>query len=182
MRKGLLKKIKKISSKTDYECPYFKIVKNGFLIPGKKKTAYWYLLKRGNYVSILAKEGNYLYMVELYRFAIGKKSLEFPAGIIDKKETPREAAKRELEEEAGIIAKKLTPLDWYYAFIGMSDCKSYVFLAEDLSFTKQKLDKSEFGMKVKKIKISDVENLIRKGKIRGEHNINSFYIYKLKKK
>lgn len=175
-------KIKKISSKTDYQCPYFKIMKNGFLIPGEKKPVYWYLLKRSDYVSLLAKEGNYLYMVELYRFAIGKKSLEFPAGIIDKDETPRQAAKRELEEETGIIAKKLTLLDWYYAFIGMSDAKSYVFLAENLSFSKQKLDKSEFGMKVKKIKISDVENLIRKGKIRGEHNINSFYIYKLKKK
>lgn len=182
MRKEFSMRIKKISSKTDYRCPYFKIVKTGFSIPGQKKTAYWYLLKRGNYVSILAKEGNYLYMVELYRFAIEKKSLEFPAGIIEKNETPREAAKRELEEETGIIAKKLTLLDWYYAFIGMSDCKSYVFLAENLSFNKQKLDRSEFGMKIKKVKISDVENLVRKGKIRGEHNINSFYVYKLKGK
>ncbi len=174
--------IKKISSKTDYQCPYFKIVKTGFLIPKQKKPAYWYLLKRGDYVSILAKKGDYFYVVEMYRFAIEKKSLEFPAGIIEKNETPRRTAKRELREETGIIAKKLTLLGWYYAFIGMSDCRSYVFLAENLSFAEQKLDKSEFGMKVKKIKISEVENLIKKGKIRGEHNINSFYIYKLKKK
>lgn len=175
-------KIKKISSEVDYECPYFKILKNGFLIPGEKETVYWYLLNRGSYVAILAKEGGYFYMVDMYRFAIEKRSLEVPAGIINKGETPRAAAKRELMEEAGIIAKKFTFLGWYYAFIGMSDAKSYVFLAEDLSFVKQKLDESEYGMKVKKIKISDVENLIRKGKIRGEHNINSFYIYKLKNK
>ncbi|MBU4141261.1 NUDIX hydrolase [Patescibacteria group bacterium] len=175
-------KIKKISEKVDYECPHFKIMKNGFLIPGKEEAVYWYFLKRADYVAILAKEGNHFYMVELYRFAIQKKTLEFPAGIIEKSETPRAAAKRELAEEAGIAAKKLTFLGWYWAYIGMSDSKSYIFLAEDLSFVKQKLDESEFGMKVKKIKISDVENLIRKGKIRGEHNINSFYIYKLKNK
>lgn len=176
----MARKIKKISESVDYECPFFKIMKNGFSIPGEKETVFWYLLKRGSYVSILAKEGNYFYMVELYRFAVEKKMLEFPAGIINKGETPRAAAKRELKEEAGIIAKKFTFLGWYYAFIGMSDAKSYVFLAEDLSFVKQKLDESEYGMKVKKIKISEMENMIRKGKINGEHNINSFYIYKLK--
>ncbi|MDP3056980.1 MAG: NUDIX hydrolase [bacterium] len=175
-------KIKKISSEVDYKTPYFKIVKSGFLIPGQKKPIYWYLLKRASYAAILAKEGNYFYMVETYRFAVEKKMLEFPAGVIEKGETPRVAAKRELGEEAGIVAKKFTFLGWYYAFVGMSDSKSYVFLAENLSFTKQKLDESEYGMKVKKIKISDVENLIRKGKIRGEHSINSFYIYKLKNK
>ncbi len=119
-------------------------------------------------------------MIELYRFAIEKKMLEFPAGIINKNETPAQAAKRELKEETGVVAKKLTFLGWYYANSGMSDFKSYVFLAENISFTKQKLDKSEFGIKIRKIKISEVENLIRKGKIRSEHSINSFYIYKLK--
>lgn len=175
-------KIKKISSEVDYECPYFKIIKNGFSIPGKKNPIFWYLLKRNSYAAIIAKEGDFFYMVELFRFAVEKKMLEFPAGIIENGETPQMAAKRELEEEAGIIAKKLTYLGWYYAFVGMSDSKSYVFLAEDLRFVKQKLDESEYGMKIKKIKISEVENLIRKGKIRGEHNINSFYIYKLKNK
>ncbi len=173
-------KIKKISSKVEYKCPYFKIVKSGFLIPGENKPVYWYLLKRADYVAVLAKDRNYFYMVELYRFAIERKSLEFPAGIIGKKEMPAQAAKRELKEETGIVAKKFTFLGWYYAYIGMSDSKSYVFLAEDLSFGGQKLDKSEFGMKIKKVKISEMENLIKKGKIRGEHNINSFYIYKLK--
>ncbi len=175
-------KIKKISEEIDYECPYFKITKSGFVIPGEKDTVFWYLLNRGNYVAVLAREGKYLYMVELYRFAVEKKMLEFPAGIIEKSETPRAAAKRELAEEAGILAKKFTFLGWYYAYIGMSDAKSYVFLAEDLSFIRQKLDESEYGMKVKKIKISEIDNLIRNGKIRGEHNINSFYIYKLKNK
>lgn len=176
----MAEKIKKISSEIDYKCPYFKIVKNGFLIPGEKHPIYWYLLRRASYATILAKEGGYLYMVELYRFPIEKRSLEFPAGVIEKGETPRIAAKRELKEETGIIAKKLTFLGWYYAFIGMSDCKSYVFLAENLSFVKQKLDKNEFGMEVKKIKISDVENMIKSGKIKDGHTISPYCMYLLR--
>ena len=60
--------------------------------------------------------------------------------------------------------------------------KRTFFLAEDIIFTKQKLDEAESGMKVKKIKISEIENFIKKGKIRGQHAIDSFYIYKLRGK
>ena len=40
-------------------------------------------------------------MTEQYRHGTGKIALEFPAGIIDKGETPEEAAIRELQEECG---------------------------------------------------------------------------------
>ena len=40
---------------------------------------------------------------EQYRHGTGKIALEFPAGIIDKGETPKEAAIRELQEECGYV-------------------------------------------------------------------------------
>jgi 8-oxo-dGTP pyrophosphatase MutT (NUDIX family) len=40
-------------------------------------------------------------MTEQYRHGTGKIALEFPAGIIDKGETPEQAALRELQEECG---------------------------------------------------------------------------------
>lgn len=180
-RKFMARKIKKISSKVDYKCPYFEIVKEKLTLANGKNSD-WYFLKRKDFVIIIAKDGNYTYMVELYRFSIKKKSLEFPAGYIEKGENPLSVAKRELKEETGITANKFTYLGWYYSYVGMSDQKAYVFLAEDIAFTKQKLEEAELGMKVKKIKISKVGNSIRKGKIRSAHSINSFYIYKLKGK
>jgi 8-oxo-dGTP pyrophosphatase MutT (NUDIX family) len=44
-------------------------------------------------------------MTEQYRHGTGKIALEFPAGIIDKGETPEEAAVRELQEECGFCMK-----------------------------------------------------------------------------
>lgn len=175
------KNIRKISEKVAFECPYFKILKDDFILLDKKKSS-WYLLKRSDYTTIFVIDKGYTYMVDLYRFSIRKRSLEFPAGLIDVGETPLEAAKRELEEEAGIIARKFTYLGWQYAFVGMSSDKAHIFLAEDIAFTEQKLDEAEFGMKVKKIKISDVGNLIKKRKIKSEHTINAYCLYLLNKK
>jgi len=158
-------KIKKISEKVDYKCPYFEIVKKEFMLANKKRTSY-YLLKRNSFVTVFVEDKGYTYLVEFFRFAINDQTLEFPAGMIEQDEKPLEAAKRELEEEAGIIAKKFIFLGWSYGLIGMSDLKNYVFLAKDLKFVRQKLDEAEDGMKVRKIKISAIGNLIKKGKIR----------------
>ncbi len=177
----MARKIKKISEKVDYECPYFKINKEDFVLANGKKISY-YLLKRNSFVTVMVEDKGYTYLVEFFRFSIKGKTLEFPAGMIDKNEKPLNAAKRELEEEAGIIAKKFTFLGWYYAFIGMSDCKAHVYLAKDISFVKQKLDEAEFGMKVRKIRISAIGDLIKKGKIKGEHVVNALCLYLLNKK
>mmetsp|Transcript_27920 Transcript_27920/g.67926 ORF Transcript_27920/g.67926 Transcript_27920/m.67926 type:complete len:210 (+) Transcript_27920:84-713(+) len=42
-------------------------------------------------------------LVEQFRPPVGKNTMEFPAGLIDKSETPEQAAMRELKEETGFI-------------------------------------------------------------------------------
>lgn len=64
-----------------------------------------------------------------YRVAIGGFEFGFPAGLIDKGETPAEAAKRELLEETGLIFKahKVSPVR-LVSSAGMSDeCVQIVF-------------------------------------------------------
>ena len=60
----------------------------------------FYTLWQPDWVLILARttEGKWV-MTEQYRHGTGKIALEFPAGIIDKGETPELAALRELQEE-----------------------------------------------------------------------------------
>lgn len=150
-------------------------------MPNSKEITY-HLLRRCNFVTVIVKDKNYTYMIELHRFSVNETSLEFPAGAIDNNEKPFEAAKRELREETGIIAKKFTFLGWFYSLIGMSDQKGYVFVAENITFGKQELDEAEFGMKVRKIKISDIQKLIKSGKIRDGHTISPYCMYLLKNK
>jgi ADP-ribose pyrophosphatase len=176
-----MKNWKTIKSKVAFRCKYMKIIEEDFMVPSGKTHKY-YMLDRSNYVVILAKEKDYLYLIEQYRYTTKSKLLQVVAGAIEKGETPLQAAKKELKEEAGIKAKKINKLGWFYAYYGCSNQKAYVFLAEDIEFGKQKPDEleKEGGIKVVKLKISEVREMIRSGKINDVDTISAFGLFMLK--
>ncbi|WP_458451329.1 NUDIX hydrolase [Fibrobacter sp.] len=90
--------------KTEYlvDAPWLKVAKETCELPNGKVIDDFYTLWQPDWVLILARtaEGKWV-MTEQYRHGTGKIALEFPAGIIDKGETPEQAAVRELQEECG---------------------------------------------------------------------------------
>ncbi|WP_295680217.1 NUDIX hydrolase [uncultured Fibrobacter sp.] len=89
---------------TEYlvDAPWLKVAKEKCELPNGKVIDDFYTLWQPDWVLILARttEGKWV-MTEQYRHGTGKIALEFPAGIIDKDETPEQAALRELQEECG---------------------------------------------------------------------------------
>ena len=81
-----------------------KVAKETCELPSGKVIDDFYTLWQPDWVLILArtKEGKWV-MTEQYRHGTGKIALEFPAGIIDKGETPEKAAIRALQEECGYV-------------------------------------------------------------------------------
>lgn len=90
--------------KTEYlvDAPWLKVAKETCELPNGKVIDDFYTLWQPDWALILARtaEGKWV-MTEQYRHGTGKIALEFPAGIIDKGETPEQAALRELQEECG---------------------------------------------------------------------------------
>ncbi|MFH1048351.1 MAG: NUDIX hydrolase [Patescibacteria group bacterium] len=175
------KRWKKISSEIDFERTHLKLIKEKFILPNGE-TKDFHKLKKDDFVVIIPKDKEFIYLINSFRWAIKKESLELSAGFIEKGESLLAAAKRELKEETGITAKKFTYLGWYYVWIGMSDIKGHAFLAEDLFFDKQNLESEEYGMTVKKIKLSELNDFVRKGRIKNGTTLNSLYLYLLRKK
>ena len=58
---------------------------------------------------------------------------EFPAGLIDKDESPAEAALRELEEETGYKANRLDKICSFYATPGFCDELLHAYYTDDVT-------------------------------------------------
>jgi 8-oxo-dGTP pyrophosphatase MutT (NUDIX family) len=163
-----------------YECPFFSISEDELLLSDGSRQTY-YIMNRSDFVSVVAHEDGYIYLVEMNRYTLGKEALEIPMGGMEDDELPVLAAQRELREETGIIAEEMRQIGVCDAFKGQSKQKFYVFIAEKLSFVERELDliEKESGLEVRKMKISEVADLIRSGKISDASTIASFQLFML---
>jgi 8-oxo-dGTP pyrophosphatase MutT (NUDIX family) len=111
-----MKPWKLLNSEYLVDAPWLKVAKETCELPNGKVIDDFYTLWQPDWVLILARtaEGKWV-MTEQYRHGTGKIALEFPAGIIDKGETPEQAALRELQEEVAFrgTADKVTYLGAY---------------------------------------------------------------------
>ena len=82
-------------------------------------------------------------LIDQFRISIERKLLELPAGRLEPNEEPMSCAARELEEEIGYKAGKLIPLASYFASVGNSNERMYLFLALDLEKTERRLEADE---------------------------------------
>ena len=89
-----------IDEKELLNSPWLKITQESCKLPQGKIITDFYTIWQPDWVLILPRtvNGNWI-MTKQYRHGTGKVSLEFPAGIIEKGESPLQAAKREMEEE-----------------------------------------------------------------------------------
>ena len=94
-------------------------------------------------VVAVTDEGKLLFVRE-HREAINKDISDLPAGLIEEKESPLDAARRELEEETGYRANTLKFLRRMYLTCGYSSELVYIYFAKDLVKTEQDLDADEF--------------------------------------
>ena len=97
-----MKPWKLLSSEYLVDAPWLKVAKEKCELPNGKIIDDFYTLWQPDWVLILARTTDKKWvMTEQYRHGTGKIALEFPAGIIEKGESPEKAAIRELKEECG---------------------------------------------------------------------------------
>ncbi len=109
--------------------------------------------KKGNFivndapdwVIVIAEKGENFLMVKQWRHGEKHLSVEFPGGVIDKGETPEQAARRELKEETSFEAGKLEYLGKMNPNPALFRNHSHIFAASELTSSgKQNLDDDEY--------------------------------------
>jgi 8-oxo-dGTP pyrophosphatase MutT (NUDIX family) len=86
-------------------------------------------------VSILPLgEDGTVYLVRVFRYTLGRDSIETAAGGIEDGESPEETAHRELREELGIEAREIIPLGIVDQLTENVVSPDHLFLARGLTF------------------------------------------------
>ena len=106
----------------------------------------------------------HILMVRQWRYAIGRETLEIPAGKLDPGEKLEDCARRELLEETGFHAEKLVSLFRYYPAIGYSNEVIEIFAAAGLKRLSAELDQHEIS-KMEILELDQVHDLITRGAI-----------------
>jgi 8-oxo-dGTP pyrophosphatase MutT (NUDIX family) len=90
-------------------------------------------------------EGKQFVMVRQWRHGARCLSLEFPGGVFEEGENPKDAAIRELREETGYIPQKIEKIGEFSPNPAIMSNKVHFFLAEKLTNCgKQSLDEDEY--------------------------------------
>ncbi|GHS86606.1 ADP-ribose pyrophosphatase [Synergistales bacterium] len=83
-------------------------------------------------VGVLAMSGGNLLLVRQFRYAIMEETIEICAGLIERGESPSDAAVREAREELGLRPGSLIEIGKIYSSPGFCTEALTIFLARDL--------------------------------------------------
>lgn len=103
-------------------------------------------------------------MVRQYRYALGRETLEIPAGKMDPGEDSDTCIKRELLEETGYEAGRIERLYAYAPAIGYSDEVIHLYAGYALKRVRATVDEREIAS-VERVGIGAVRTLIGEGRI-----------------
>ena len=117
----------------------------------------------GACIALKDNDGKF-FMVEQYRYALGKDMIEFCAGKIEKGENPDEAILRETEEELGYKVKNLKKFGYIVPTCGYCSEKIYLYYGEADKKVNRHLDKDE-RIDLLKYSYDEIKEMIRSGKI-----------------
>jgi len=117
-----------------------------------------------------------LVMIRNLRRPVGEELLELPAGTLEPDEPPVEAAGRELEEETGFVAGRLEPMMEFYTTPGFCTEKMLVFVARELTPTRQRLEAHE-QIRLEIVEQSAARRAITDGTIRDGKTLAALGAY-----
>ena len=123
------------------------------------------------------REGKVI-LVRQYRQANGQHTLEFPAGYVDEREKPEEAACRELYEETGYTCDSMNLLSIGLPWISRVKGKSFLFYAKN-AIRDQDFEPKE-NIEVIPLSLNELEQLSVKGEFEQVHGLGLLILAKWK--
>jgi ADP-ribose pyrophosphatase len=125
-------------------------------------------------------EGEFVYLVEQFRYTVGARFMELPQGGWEIAEVdPEEMARGELREETGLDAERMTLLTTLQIGYGVMNQKHHLYLAEGLSQGDHDRDAEESDLEVHRVSVAEFEAMILDGRIVDNCTVSAWGVYRL---
>lgn len=144
-------------------------------------TGRYAVVEKRDFVTVLPYESGGFWLVQQYRYTIGRREWEFPQGgwPAGKDGPPHELAAVELAEETGLRAGSLVSLGRLWAAYGYSNQGYEVFLATDLTPGEPHREATEQDMVHSWFAEQEIRAMIGRGEFADAHSVAALALYDL---
>jgi 8-oxo-dGDP phosphatase len=134
------------------------------------------VIERDDFALIIPAENGGFYLVEEYRYPLGRRAWSFPQGSFPAGEqgTPEELARTELAQETGLRARQLTRLGTLSANHGASSQYGEHWLATGLVQGEPDLEPEELGLRHAWVSRKEFESMVGDGRIVDDTSLAAY--------
>jgi ADP-ribose pyrophosphatase len=169
--------IRQVSSRVVYRNPWM-TVREDQVERDNGQSGIYGIVEKYDSAVILPIDGDYIYLVEQFRYPIGRRSLELPQGSLEAAGLePEVIARQELLQETGIVASSLKLLGAFNIAVGYSNQRDYAFLATGLTMGPRTPDREEHDLVLHRVSLEEFREKIRNNAIDDAQTLAAWAFY-----
>ena len=171
----------RVESKYIADCRVFSVREDFCERSSDQKNGVFYVIENPDWTNVIAlTRQQEVILIEQFRHGSEEIILEIPGGMIDENEAPETAARRELTEETGYSAKNFIFLGKSHPNPAIQNNTIFHFLALDCEKTAETSFDEHESVITKLFPLTEIENLIKEGKITHSLVIAAFHWFNLR--
>jgi 8-oxo-dGTP pyrophosphatase MutT (NUDIX family) len=168
------------SAELVYDAKVFRVHRHVRRDPRHDRTAEFHVLECVDWVNVVPVTGDgRVLLIEQFRHGVREVTIEVPGGMVDRGETPREAARRELLEETGYAPKRLERIGRIHPNPAILTNVCHTYLARDIEKVRApSLDGNE-DIRVRLVPTGDAERLVAAFRMSHALTVVAFHFFDL---
>ena len=171
--------IRTLSSREIYRNPWLRLREDEIERSNGARGLYG-VIEKDDCAVILPIQGDTIYLVEQFRYTIGRRAVELPqVGWETADVDPEELARGELREETGLLADRMVPLGMMWIAYGFTKQRQFVYLATGLTQAETDRDLEEHDLVVKTATLAEFEQMLLDGTIQDASTLGAWGLYKV---
>lgn len=178
-----MKEIRQLASREVYRSPWLTLREDDVEFPSGARGTYAVIDKR-DFVLVLPYADDGFWLVEQFRYPVGRREWEFPQGGWghDQDGSQEALAAAELREETGFAAESLVHLGRLHAAYGFCSQGYDVYLATGLTPGETAREVTEEDMVHEWRSVAEVRAMVQRGELADAHSVAALALYDLQTK